>query len=142
MVMNRKPTGTAMSMPAGIGIGVALAAIMTMAGAAVLAWLVNGSVMPETGFGYGAMAVLLLSSLAGSWLAAILVKHQRLIVCLATGAVYFVLLLGLTAFCFGGQYQGVVPTAVLVTGGSLASAMVGNIGPGNRTPRRHNYRSG
>lgn len=142
MVLNRKPTGTAVSLPAGIGIGVGITVLITVIGAAVLAWLINGGAVPELGFGYGAMAVLLLSSALGSWIAAALVKHQRLVVCLVTGGIYFLLLIGLTAFCFGGQYQGLLPTALLIVGGSTAAALLGNMGQGNRTSGRHKYRSG
>lgn len=142
MVRNRKPTGTAMSLPAGVGIGVGIAVTVTVTGAAVIAWMVNGGTIPETGFGYGAMAVLLLSSVAGSWMASALIKHQRLAVSLATGGIYFLLLLGLTAFCFGGQYQGVVPTALLVAGGSTTSALISNLGQENRTLGHHKRRTG
>lgn len=142
MVMNRKVTGRAMSIPGGVGTGVGIAVAVSLIGALVMAWLVNGMYLPESGFGYGAMVVLLLASLTGAWTAAALVKHQRLIVCLATGGVYLLLLLGLTAFCFGGQYQGVVPTVLLVAGGSGCAALLGNMGQGNRTPRRHKYRYG
>lgn len=142
MVRNKKVTGTAVSVPGGVGAGVGIAVALTVTGAALLAWMVDGTYMPETGFGYGAMIILLLASALGSWAAAALVKHQRLVVCLVTGGIYFLLLLGLTAFCFGGQYQGVVPTALLVGGGSTAAALLGNLGQGNRTPGRHNYRSG
>lgn len=142
MVMNRKVTGKAMSLPGGIGTGVGIAVLVSLAGALVTAWLVDGSYLPETGFGYGAMVTLLLASGIGAGTAAGLVKHRRLIVCLVTGGVYILLLIGLTAFCFGGQYQGVVPTLLLVAGGSIAAALLGNVGQGNRTPGRHKFRSG
>lgn len=142
MVRNKKVTGTAVSIPGGIGTGVGIAVVLTVIGAALLAWMVDAAYIPETGFGYGAMIILALASILGSWFAAAMVKHQRLAVCLVTGGIYFLLLLGLTAFCFGGQYQGVVPTALLVAGGSTAAALLGNWAQGNRTSRRHKYRSG
>lgn len=142
MVANRKVTGKAMSVPAGVSIGTGICVLITLVGALVMAWLIGGDYLPESGFGYGAMVTLLGASVAGAWTAAMLVKHQRLMVCLLTGGLYFLFLLALTAFCFGGQYQGIVPTALLITGGSIVPALLGTMGQGNRTPARHKYRSG
>lgn len=142
MVRNSKPTGTAMSMPAGISMGVGTALLLTVLGAAIVAWLLNSGSMKEEGVGYGAMGVLLLASAFGSWTAVSMVKHQRLIVGLSTGAVYFVLLLGMTGLVFGGQYQGIIPTALMVLGGSTAAVLVSSRTKGNRTPGRHKIRTG
>ena len=142
MVRNRKPSGTAASLPAGIGIGVVIAVALTVAGTSLVAWMLNSGNMTEAGVGYSAMVILLVSAAVGSWFAEMLVKHRYLVVGLSTGAAYFVLLLGLTAFFFGGQYQGVVPTGLLILGGSAAAVLVGNRSGGNRTPRRHKTRTG
>jgi len=140
MVRNQKVSGTAMSVPVGVGVGIGAAILLTILGTLIVAWLINQETMPRTGIGYGAMVTLAISSVAGAWTAATLVKHQRLLVCMATGGVYLLTLLGLTAFCFGGQYQGVIPTALLVLGGSMAAALIGIPGQGNRTSGRHKHR--
>ena len=142
MVRNRKPTGTAMSLPAGIGIGVAVAVVLSLTGAALTAWLLDSGSMPQDGIGYGAMMILLLSAAAGSWTAISAVKHNRLAVGMATGGVYLALLLGMTALFFGGAYQGVAPTILLVLAGSMAAALIGNGAGGNRISRRHKTRTG
>lgn len=142
MVANRKVTGKAMSVLAGVSVGAGICVLITLAGSLIIAWLVGADRLPESGFGYGAMVTLLGASVAGAWAAATLVKHQRLMVCLLTGGIYFLLLLSLTTFCFGGQYQGIVPTALLIAGGSMTPALFGAVGQGNRTSRRHKYRSG
>ena len=142
MVMNRKVTGKAMSAAGGIAVGTGAALLVSLIGAVMMAWLIGGEYLQESAFGYGAMLTLLVASMSGSWITAGLVKHQRLVMCLITGGVYFLLLLGMTAFFFGGQYQGVIPTALLVAGGCTAAALLGNMGQGNRTQGRHKYRTG
>lgn len=142
MVRNQKVTGNAMPLAAGVGTGVAVSGVLTLLGAALLAWLINGETMPFAGIGYGAMIVLAVSSAVGSWIAAALVKHRRLAVCMITGAGYLALLLGITAFCFGGQFQGVVPTVLLTAGGCAASALAGSSGQGSIISGRHNRRYG
>lgn len=142
MVVNRKVTGKAMSMTAGILVGTMLAIVITLAGTALLAWMIDAEYLSENGIGYAAMVILVVASAAASISAIILVKRKQLLISLATGGIYLLLLLGLTAFCFGGQYQGIVPTVIIVTGSCLASAMITNQGKGNRTSVRHNRRYG
>lgn len=142
MTLNRKVSGRAMSAPGGIAAGIGVCVLVTVIGALILAWLMNSTYLPESGAGYGAMLTLLAASLAGSMLAAGLVKRQRLLICMITGGVFLLLLLAMTAFCFGGQYQGIVPTVILISGGSAAASLLGTIGQGNRTPRRHKRRYG
>ena len=142
MVRNMKVTGRAMAAPVGIGAGTGIAVAVTILGALVVAWMTDGMMLPEDGIGYGAMVTLLLASCLGARVAAGLVKRRRLLVCMATGGVYLLLLLGMTAFFFGGQYQGVAPTARLALGGALAAAMVGNPDGGRGTKKRHKFRTG
>ena len=142
MVRNARPTGMAMSLPAGVGIGAALAVVLTLVGTAAVAWLVNTGGLTEDGIGYGAMVILLLSAAAGSWAAISAVKHNRLVVGMSAGGAYLILLLGMTALFFGGQYQGVVPTALLVLRGSAGAVLIGTRAGDKRITRRHKTRTG
>ena len=140
MVRNKKPTGLAMGQVAGIGIGVAIAMVLTIVGSAMIAWLLDTGVIQEAGIGYSVMGILLAASFVGSWVAVALVKHRVLAVGLMTGCAYFGMLLGLTAFFFGGQYQGILPTALLIGGGSLGAVLIVN-GPMNgKGIRRHSIK--
>ena len=142
MVRNGKPTGTAASMPIGVAAGVGVAVLLLLAGSALAAWLMQSGNMKEDGIGYGAMTILLVSSIAGVWTAMRVVKHNALVVGLSTAAAYFILLLGMTAIFFGGQYQGIIPTGIMIFGGSIGAVLVGNRAGGNRIPRRHKTRTG
>ena len=142
MIVNQRATGRALAAPAGIAFGVGVSMLLTLLGAVVTAWLINGETVSETAVGYGAMLTLILASVAGSWIAVALVKRQRIAVSLVTGAVYLLLLIGTTAFFFGGQYQGILPTALIVASGCVASVLVGNMRKGNGISHRHNRRYG
>ena len=118
MTVNRKVTGTAVSVPMGIGIGCGISMILTLLGSGVVAKMIAEEILQETAIGYGAMVILLLSSILGSAIAVNKVKKRKLQVSLAVGAGYFLLLLAMTALFFGGQYQGMWVTALLVFAGS------------------------
>lgn len=124
MVANRRVTGKAKSMPAGIGIGTAVSVAITVAGAALIAVWIDKGTMSSDAMGYGALATLLLSSLIGSLTAAAMIKHRKSVVCMATGLMYFCALLCCTAMFFGGRYSGVGVTALVIFAGSGASALL------------------
>ena len=126
MTVNHKVTGTAVSMPAGIGIGCGISLLLTLLGAGVAAKLIADEILRETAIGYSAMAIILLASACGAAAAVGKVKKRRLQVALLVGAGYFASLLAMTALFFGGQYQGMGVTALLVLGGVAAVALVGS----------------
>ncbi len=125
MVVNQKPTGRAASMPAGLAIGAAVSLGITLVFAAVLAKLVDMEKLPWENIGYGIIALLLSASFSGAMTAYAKVKRQRIPVCLISGAIYFGMLLSITALFFGGQYEAVGVTALLVLGGSAAAGLLG-----------------
>lgn len=141
MVVNRKVTGTAMAMPAGVALGTGLCMGITLLGSMLVAWLVSRETMPENAIGYGSMAILLAASAAGSWLTAKRVKHRRMVVCALTGLAYYLCLLACTALFFGGQYSGMGVTAAVVLAGCLSVGLLGLKGSGRVGKRGRKYRS-
>ena len=73
----------------------------------------------STGSGYCAMAILLLASAAGSAVAEGTIQRLRIQMCLAAGGGYYLCLLAVTALFFGGQYQGMGVTALMVLCGAV-----------------------
>ena len=130
MVMNRKVTGTAASLPVGLAVGAVVSSAVTAAGSALAAKLVLGGSIPEGAIGYCAMVILLLASALGAWTAAGRIRHRRLYVCMLSGAVYYGCLLMLTALFFGGQYQGMGVTALVVLAGCVTAALLEKKGKG------------
>ena len=135
MRLNQKVTGTAAGVPAGLGLGLLISGIITLAGAAAVSHLIATEKMGEGTIDYAAMVVLTISAAMGAWGAAAFVKRLRLQVCLLSGACYYLFLLAFTALFFGGQYAGMGVTAVAVLIGCGVVAFI---------PRRkgQNWRKG
>lgn len=124
MVVNRKPTGTIKSMPAGLAMGWIISAMITVAACGLLtALILNGKAGWET-MGYGAMVVLLVASYAGAAVSCRMIRHRKLFVCILSGVLYLCTLTAVTALLFGGQLGGIWITALLVAGGTAAAALV------------------
>ena len=66
MTVNRKVTGTAVTMPVGIGIGCGISLSFTILGAGLVAKLISMEVLRETAIGYGAMMTVLLATVCGA----------------------------------------------------------------------------
>lgn len=125
MVINKKVTGTAASMPAGLALGCCVSLAVTITGAVIAANLILKEVIQESGIGYCSMLILLLSSVLGALTSVKRIKHRRLYVCILSGLIYYGLLLGMTALFFGGQYQGMGVTGLIVLAGCGSVALTG-----------------
>lgn len=137
MVINRKSTGLAASMPVGLLAGglVSLASTLLLTGG--LAKLLDAEILREESMGYGVMGMLFISAFAGSVVSCKKIKHRHLMTAALSGIVYLVILLSITALFFGGQYSAVGVTAILIFCGSAAAAMVfSGVGRGRKTARR------
>ena len=124
-------------MPAGLAIGGATALVLTILGAMIVAKLVDSEVIEEAAIGYGAAVVLLAASFMSSMAAWSRIKRQRALVCMASGGIYFLMLLAMTALFFGGQYSGVGVTAILIAGGSGCAVLLGLRGGGGKRGTRY-----
>lgn len=122
---NRTVRNTATSVPFGLAMGLAFSLIMTIVGAGITALLVHKEIIPESCIGYGSVVTLIISSIAGALLSVKKIKRLRLQISLASGACYYLLLLCMTALLFGGQYEGMGITALVVLGSCFAVAIVG-----------------
>ena len=125
MTTAKRVQGTAISIPAGVTLGVSVSLAITCALAAVSAWLVLKGKIGDHILGYTLMLILLISTVSGTLLAANKTKRRRMMVCCITGGTYYLLLLAITAVFFGSNYQGAGVTALLILAGSMASAMLG-----------------
>ena len=120
----KRTGGHTMTMPGGALFGAALAMAWTLMAAAFVGWLLHSERILESGIGYGSMGILLSASMLGAAVAQRKVQRQRLLAAAGAGGIYFLMLLGLTALFFGGQYTGFGVTALLVMGGSLVTALL------------------
>jgi len=139
MVRNKKVTGTSKSIPVGICTGTGAALAATFAGSLFTAWLISFEKIGENAIGYCAIVILMLSSMLGGYLAQATVKHQRLVMCTATGAAYYLSLLAITALFFGGQYQGMGVTALVVAAGVGVMILMGLKRSASHNSKLKNY---
>ncbi len=139
MTANRKVTGTASTMPGGLAVGGILSLSITLVGSMITAWLIGTGRISETAMGYCAMGILLLSSFAGAMTAARKIKHRLLYVCGLSGLLYYGLLLCVTALFFGGQYEGMGVTGLVVLAGTGCAALL--MVRGGKPHKRHKKRS-
>lgn len=142
MVANRKVTGKAKSVPAGLALALGISMGITLFGSLIMAILLDSQTIQESGVGYGIMLLLLLSSAAGAFTAAKSIKRQMLPMSMLSGLCYYAMLLAITALFFGGQYQGMGVTALVVMAGCCvtAIALVKGKGTGTKVHRKRAYR--
>ena len=139
MVVNQKVSGRSKPMAVGLAIGTVISLIVTLLGACIIANLVlSGKMVAET-IGYGAMLIVLFASALGAWISAGLIKRRWMVVCLGTGGSYYLVLLAITALFFGGQYQGLGVTVLLVLGGCGAVGLLGLRGEKTRSKKVRKY---
>ncbi len=138
--MKKKLTGRASSIPMGLVWSLLVSMGVTLLCCVALTSMIAGEHMPETAIGYGAMGTLLLASVSGALMAIWRVKHRYLLMCVCSGACYYLCLLCCTALFFGGQYQGMGTTALVVLGGSVLAALATVRKSGGRKRARVKYK--
>lgn len=131
----RKLTGRATSMPQGLALGAAVSVIITILITAVGAHLIISEVIRQEHIGYCSIAAILLSTILGALTAAGRIKRRLLMVCMLSGASYFLILLAMTAMFFGGQYEGTGVTLLVILLGSFTAALIGNYKAGSTSKR-------
>lgn len=140
MVTDRKPTGRASGMAGGLAAGALVTMAVTVVGSAVLAKLISGEIIPQSGTGYGVMVMLILASWAGAITSRRKIRRRKLMVCMASALIYFGLLLLITALFFGGQYDGVGETALLILCGTALALIPGPRRKTGRNPKKFRMR--
>ena len=113
-------------MPAGLATGALVNIGILLPAAALIAKLVEGEGIPESSIGYAIMVTLMGAAFFGAMTASGRIKRQRLLVCSLSGLLFFGILMSMTALFFGGQYEAVGVTCLLVMGGSILPVFVGN----------------
>lgn len=126
MTVNRKPTGRATTIPMGLIYGAITATGVTLLLSAITAKLIDQRILAWENTGYAVLGILLVASWMGAAMTYAKVKRQKLIMCLASGAVYFGILLTSTALFFGGKYSGVLETGLVVFCGCMLCVLFGN----------------
>lgn len=142
MTTTRKPTGRTRSMPVGLTLGAAVALALTLTLSLIGAKLIDMGKIKEQQIGYLAMGILMLSAFLGALVACGAIRRRKGMVCALSALIYYCLLLSITALFFGGQYQGMGVTALVVLcGDALALLLTTRQGRGaGQSRRRHGHR--
>ena len=121
-----KLTGRASSIPSGLIIGALVSIGITVLVAAIGAHLVMNQYIDQDQIGYCSIAALILGTILGAITACKRIKHRKLMVCAFSGLAYYLLLLMSTALFYGGQYEGMGVTLLIVMLSTLAAALIVN----------------
>jgi len=116
--------GRAMSVPGGMALSVIISMGVTVLTSLWIAYLLDAEKISWHQAGYWILAMLFLSAFLGAKGAIATIKHQRLVVAIMSGVLYWGFLLCLTALFFGGNYEAVPETAGVITAGSACAAML------------------
>ena len=128
-----------LSMPAGIGIGAGVGLVITLIGGIMLTFLLTGEKLSVESMGYGTMVIQFVGALLGSITATLCYKQRKMIVSLITAGVYLLVLMGINALFFDGQYERMGGSLLVVAIAGIAAAFVGN-GGGKMSKRRKKFR--
>ena len=120
---NRKQSGRAVAMPVGLIWGTAVSSLVTLVGVIVSAKLIDAGTIQQSGVGYAVLVTLLMSAFLGATVSVRKIKRQILAVCALSGIAYFLILLSTTALFFGGQYEAVGATVLVILGGCFLAAL-------------------
>ena len=121
----QKVTGRADSIPVGLAVGVVSSILLTIACVAILTKLVDTGKIQWENIGYAIMVQTIVVSFIGAKIAHRRIKRQRLLVCLSSGLIYYAFLIATVAIFFGGKYEGMAVTALLVLAGCVCSSLLG-----------------
>ena len=130
MGIHQKAARHSSSLGGGIAAGVAAALALTLLLGALLAFFISREVVQQEQLGYGVMVILFLAAALGCRLAYRRIQHRRLLVFLLAALGYLVSLTAITALFFGGQFEGIFPTAMLIIGGSGTAFLLPGHGSG------------
>lgn len=114
MHINKKVTGKAMGIPAGLAIATLISIIITLAGSAATSYLISSEKLSTDAIGFASMVILAVAAAIGAWGACSFIKRMRLQVCMMAGGCFYLSLLAITALFFGGIYQGMLVTAAII----------------------------
>ena len=114
-------------LPQALVIGLLAGVVVSLAGAALLAYLIEKESIDISGIKAGGIVIHLIGSALTCVIAYRVMKRQRIVVCALSALCYFLVQIGMTAMFFGGQYQGIGVGALAILGGGVLSILPGLI---------------
>ncbi len=124
MTTKIKHTGRASSISSGIAVAASASMVTTIVLSGIIAGFLNNEKITWAQAGYWIMGMLYLASFIGSKFAISTIKRQRIVVSIMSGALYWGLLLCITALLFGGNFGAVWVTFGIIVAGSGSAAIL------------------
>ena len=134
MTTTIKHNGKAKSIPGGMAIATAVSMITTFLLSGLIAYGLHIEKMTWEQAGYWIMGMLFSASFLGSKCAYAAIKHQRGLLAVMHGVIYWGMLLCLTALFFGGEFGAVWETACIIGAGCGTAGLIS--GPERKKQRR------
>ena len=119
-----KCQGRAMSIPGGLAFGAAVSIGGTLLLSGILAYALEKGMVEMEKSGYFVMVILYTAAFLGALAAANQIKHRKGDMCLLSGGIFFMGLMGITALFFNAQYEAVGETAAVLLMGSLTALLI------------------
>ena len=124
--MNAKwNSGKAVSIPKGLAMGNGVSLGLTLLLSLALAGLISRERLQWEQIGYGILVILFFSALLGAAISVKAVKRQRLMIAMGSGLLFWATLIAITALFFGGQYDGMLVTGLIILAASGTVALMG-----------------
>ena len=140
-MIKQKDMGSMRVLPVGIGIGMLVSLMITLILSVAVGWMISGEHLQEDSIDFGVIIIQLISAVAGAAAAYTLIKSRRLFVCLAAGGGYYLLLLACTALFFGGQYEGMAISVLVILSGCLLVGLLGLKGKRTGAVNRRKFKN-
>ena len=118
-------SGRAVSIPKGLAMGNGVSLGTTFLMSFALAGLISRERLSWDQVGYGILILLFLSALLGAATSVKAVKRQRLMIAMGSGLLFWATLIAITALFFGGQYDGMLVTGLVILAASGIVALTG-----------------
>ena len=130
------------SVVGGLTVGAVTSVAVTLCCAVVGAAMISTGKIGENVTGYISIGILLLATLIGTLTGTGRVHGKKLYSGLAIAAIYFILLLSMTALFFDGQYERVTVTSIVLILGAIGGAYLrkGKGSKGNYRRHKNKYR--
>lgn len=123
--MKQNKTVMGGTMGRGIVLGAVISMAVTLICTAVFGAMVSAGTIRENVVGYISIGILLLATVIGTLSGIRNVQEKKLYCGLGIAAVYFGLLISMTALFFGGQYDRVTVTSFVLFLGAIGGMFLG-----------------
>lgn len=114
MNSNQKPTGRAKSIPVSIFIGTIVFLSTAFVISSIAALLIDCQIIKESNAGYCVMIALSISSFFGTSLTIQQCKRRKTLAAFLSAAIYLGCMMSINALFWKGEYEGIMPTAVII----------------------------